>query len=568
VRLAHPIYGDALRADMPVLRAGRLRLQLAERLQRRSPLTPDDALRVARLLLDAGADLPSELLVDAARAANLAGDPGLGADLAERAAAHGAGLPALLLLARAHTVRKLYDDAEATLADAEALVAPDAAGLDYLEQRVHVLFWGLNRVAEVRALLDRARGWSDHRAWATRIEALRLRFADELPDAVPALEGILEDTSVGEDVRRMAERRLAIALFYVGRTREASALAARVLPAIPLRGYSDALALGAWRLIESETGDDWPSLDARMARTLREGVRAHDDEAAGHGALGLACTAYQRGHYRDAGRWLAEAEVHFGLEDTFGNLLHSLALRVGVDLFRGEPEAALASYERLQATLAGRQPLFSQRSFLARADGWALRAGGHLDAARRSFAGAAEALADMPPYSAQLLYEALRTGAPAAAIAERLGALAEVCDARLTAAYGAHASGRAARDGGALMAAVDEFAAIGADRYAMEAAVDAATVFVAKGREDSARRAAARARELHADGHGAAFPRIDGLDSMAIALTTRESQMVELAAKGLTNAEIAERLVLSVRTVETHLYRAMGKLGVSDRREL
>ena len=118
------------------------------------------------------------------------------------------------------------------------------------------------------------------------------------------------------------------------------------------------------------------------------------------------------------------------------------------------------------------------------------------------------------------------------------------------------------------MAAADEFAAIGADRYAMEAAVDAAAAFVAEAREDSARRAAARARGLHAEGHGAPFPRIDGLDSVAIALTARESQMVELATKGLTNAEIAARLVLSVRTVETHIYRAMQKLGVNDRRDL
>ena len=43
--------------------------------------------------------------------------------------------------------------------------------------------------------------------------------------------------------------------------------------------------------------------------------------------------------------------------------------------------------------------------------------------------------------------------------------------------------------------------------------------------------------------------------------------MVELASRGLTNAEIAETLVLSSRTVETHIYRAMRKLGVNDRRE-
>jgi DNA-binding NarL/FixJ family response regulator len=51
-------------------------------------------------------------------------------------------------------------------------------------------------------------------------------------------------------------------------------------------------------------------------------------------------------------------------------------------------------------------------------------------------------------------------------------------------------------------------------------------------------------------------------------LTRRETQLVALAARGMSNAEIAERLVVSVRTVESHLYRAMQKLGVSDRREL
>ena len=44
--------------------------------------------------------------------------------------------------------------------------------------------------------------------------------------------------------------------------------------------------------------------------------------------------------------------------------------------------------------------------------------------------------------------------------------------------------------------------------------------------------------------------------------------MARLAAAGLTNNEIAERLVVSVRTVESHLYHAFDKLGVTSRSEL
>ncbi len=64
------------------------------------------------------------------------------------------------------------------------------------------------------------------------------------------------------------------------------------------------------------------------------------------------------------------------------------------------------------------------------------------------------------------------------------------------------------------------------------------------------------------------MPRIEGVDGPAVELTAREMQLVELARRGLTNSQITERLVLSIRTVETHLYRAMRKLGVSDRRDL
>ena len=79
---------------------------------------------------------------------------------------------------------------------------------------------------------------------------------------------------------------------------------------------------------------------------------------------------------------------------------------------------------------------------------------------------------------------------------------------------------------------------------------------------------AVRARELHVPGQGTAAPAIDGLGSDAIGLTVRETQIVELVRRGLSNSEVADQLVLSVRTVETYVYRAMQKRGVGNRRDL
>jgi DNA-binding NarL/FixJ family response regulator len=51
-------------------------------------------------------------------------------------------------------------------------------------------------------------------------------------------------------------------------------------------------------------------------------------------------------------------------------------------------------------------------------------------------------------------------------------------------------------------------------------------------------------------------------------LTEREREVMALVGAGLSNEEIAERLVVSPATAKTHVSRAMGKLGARDRAQL
>jgi DNA-binding CsgD family transcriptional regulator len=71
-------------------------------------------------------------------------------------------------------------------------------------------------------------------------------------------------------------------------------------------------------------------------------------------------------------------------------------------------------------------------------------------------------------------------------------------------------------------------------------------------------------RELLATGETVRKRTIDTLDE----LTPQEVQVARLAAGGQTNPEIGAQLFLSPRTVEWHLRKVFGKLGVSSRKEL
>jgi DNA-binding CsgD family transcriptional regulator len=71
-------------------------------------------------------------------------------------------------------------------------------------------------------------------------------------------------------------------------------------------------------------------------------------------------------------------------------------------------------------------------------------------------------------------------------------------------------------------------------------------------------------RELRASGESSRRRTPDTVDQ----LTPQELQITQLAAAGLSNREIGQRLYLSHRTVESHLYRVYPKLGITSRAQL
>jgi DNA-binding NarL/FixJ family response regulator len=71
-------------------------------------------------------------------------------------------------------------------------------------------------------------------------------------------------------------------------------------------------------------------------------------------------------------------------------------------------------------------------------------------------------------------------------------------------------------------------------------------------------------RELRASGETSRQGAPDTVDQ----LTPQERQIIQLAAEGLSNREIGQRLYLSHRTIESHLYRVYPKLGITSSAQL
>jgi Bacterial regulatory proteins, luxR family len=568
VQLSHSLYGDSIRARLGAIRRHEVLVELAQIVQSRDDLTPDMSLRVARWLMDAGEAVPTPILLEAAMAANVRGDPQLGGELAEAAVGAGAGVEAVLVLARSHAMRDQFEQAETALAEIEPQIKDQKTALRYLEQRVMVLFWGLHRTEAMEEVLARAETWWSDADWRTQLAPTRLIVASYSSGSTGDLSAILAESSelirsgtTDPDVRRRLEYVQLATLYRTGRGREADEVAQRTRPSLPLRDAQDEATLSLCVTITAETGEGLHQIDDWAPEVLRNAVRIGDRAAAGLAAWALAHRRILQGRYVDANRWLAEAQLQFEQHDPGGLACGVHALQTLVAADRKDFAAAEAALAACQAALrGGRVPPLRARS-LVYAQAWAASAGGDRSRAQSVLLEAVPQFRHgFPLHAARLLYEALRVGAPPATIAPQLKAISERCDASLVAATAGHATHLAARDPRALLETVDLFERVGAPVYGCEAAADAAKLFLSIGRQDSARRAAARRRELFVEGQGKPIPPVPGLDG-EVELTRREAQLLELASRGLTHRQIAEQLVLSIRTVESHLYRVRQKLG-------
>ncbi|WP_308368929.1 AAA family ATPase [Streptomyces sp. ISL-36] len=101
-------------------------------------------------------------------------------------------------------------------------------------------------------------------------------------------------------------------------------------------------------------------------------------------------------------------------------------------------------------------------------------------------------------------------------------------------------------------------------RRPLEARVQLTAVLEEASRLDARRLAASARGELRASGVAGAPAPADRLAD----LTAQQQQIARLAANGLSNREIGERLFLSPRTVGSHLYNVYPKLGISSRHQL
>jgi len=574
VRLAHPLYGEVLRAGLPPLRQRRICAELADTIEAHGAHRREDVVQVALWRVASGGAVPSARLVRAARLALAGRDPDLAVQLASV-------VP--------------DDDPECTPGDrAEVLVeayAMQGHGDDV--ERVIATVWDLSLTDARRVLLaqrlaeTRFSGRRDLDGALAAYERARARLTD--PEQVAAVDAhramLLADAGRPTEALRIMD---GITTAVDGRTRVELA-AARATCLLTMGRCDEAVVLSRQAAADQTDLPRWLARRGAARHLLNE---AHALAYSGRyvPARALLAPAADRARStnamaawlwfemalaelaRDTGRGREAIRRFHTVADAASSVGQDAALvwaHVGVaqgHLLVGECEPAAVALERADA--AGQSPVATSTLTRERTRAWLHACRGDLGSALdvlRTIADQAEA-AEVHIFEAAVRHDLVRFGAPDEAV-DRLAALVALVDGPLVPVHAAHARAVVDHDAAALSAVVDRYEALDVLGLAAEAAAELADLHRSHADARQATLAAQRSASLAARAgelHTPPLARGTGIEP----LTPREREVALLAAGGRTSAEIGEQLSLSTRTVDTHLAHVYRKLGISSRSEL
>ena len=571
IQLAHPLYGEAVRAQLGPLR----RRSICRELAGAGAHGGCDVLRLAGWQLDSGAALDADTLTTAAERAGRLGDHHLAERLARAAIAGGGGMTPSLLLAESLQAQGRVAECGTELARLDSNSAGPADRTRWAITAANNAFYGATDADRATAVLIDAQAavpagdlWDELAGHRAEILTYGGRPADALAVADPALRRM----GSGVDTRLRLGRAAVLASAMVGQTERAIATADDLLRHplhdVEERPFQLDMVVAA-RLHAYCLAGRYSELET-LALTLHERLVANtgSDDLRGVAVFLLGRALLGRGLVDSARTRLREAAALLREQDQFDQLPLLLSVLARVEAQLGQPgsaEAALVeSARRLNPAVKIHEP------YLALARAWVTSAIGEQRRARAQAREAADLASALGCASSELeaLHEAVRLGERT--LHERLRQVAGRVDCVLAEDYAAHATALHAHDGPGLDTCAARFAERGLTLLAAEASVEAAELHAKAGRRSAELVSLDRAHRWSQRCEGARTPVLDrGRQApMAAWLTVREREIVELANRGLSNADIAARLVLSHRTVGNHLTHIYGKLQVANRVEL
>jgi DNA-binding CsgD family transcriptional regulator len=568
-RLAHPLYGEVQRAQIGTLHARRLCGQIAGALAATGGRRADDTLRRAVLMLDSDLPPDSVLLTDAARRATELGDIALATQVARAAVAAGGGFESRLILGNALVWSNQWAEADTEWAALGALARTDAQRAQAAMPRLATLGFGGGRPAEAEAVLDAIASTISDEAAALELTGARSVLDAHLSRTVQAAEaaaGVLAHPRCFPSAAQMAEWGLSMACGGLGRLDGVEETLRRIddhVKSLEIGLHQAAIVVFYWLrgLLLAGRLDQADQAARRFHERCQDTLGPADAiVSAMYGAV-----ATSRGQVKTAARWLRQTIAATHSADFGGGSFRALVFLTGALGMAGDATSARQTFVEMTAA---RHPIYVYlEPEVLLAQSWVVAAEGGVSEAVALTRQAAEMAASQhqPAVEVLALHTAVCFGDRT--VADRLAQLATQVDGPRAPAAAAHAAALAADDGAALHAASVQLEQMGALLLAADAAAQAAAAYTRQDRRGSAQTASARAHRLAQACEGARTPALATI-ATPLPLTDREREIVTLAASGLSNRQIAQRLVISVRTVEGHLYRACAKLGVSSRAEL